>query len=150
MKLKNQLAPLTVWDDRLAFDFALSLEGSGESIQAIQTRSELTDEELRGVGADPIFQKRVAAYREDIASKGLTFRLKAKAQAEMLLDTSWDIIHSNEVPAAVKADLIKSTVKWGGLEAPTANNEGGSGGVSITINMGAAQPQVIQAKVIDV
>ena len=39
--------------------------------------------------------------------------------------------------AAVKADLIKSTVKWGGLEPKNdVLAEGGSGGVKITINLG--------------
>ena len=38
---------------------------------------------------------------------------------------------------AVKADLIKSTVKWAGLDT-TAPGEGqnGGGGVTITINLG--------------
>jgi hypothetical protein len=53
--------------------------------------------------------------------------------------TSWTLIHSPDVSAAVKADLIKSTVKWGGLE-PTkeAGAEGSTGGVTIQINLPVA------------
>ena len=54
-----------------------------------------------------------------------------------ILTTSWTLIHSPDVSAAVKADLIKSTVKWGGLEPKNdVLAEGGSGGVKITINLG--------------
>ena len=67
----------------------------------------------------------------------MTFKVKARAQAEELLTTSWTLIHSPDVSAAVKADLIKSTVKWGGLEPKNdVLTEGGSGGVKITINLG--------------
>ena len=67
----------------------------------------------------------------------MTFKVKARAQAEELLTTSWTLIHSPDVSAAVKADLIKSTVKWGGLEPKNdVLAEGGSGGVKITINLG--------------
>jgi hypothetical protein len=78
----------------------------------------------------------------------MTFRLKARAQAEELLTTSWTLIHSNDVSAAVKADLIKSTVKWGGLEPQKdmSGGDGPQGGVSITINLDSQQaaPKVIE------
>ena len=54
----------------------------------------------------------------------MTFKLKARAQAEELLTTSWTLIHSPEVSPAVKADLIESTVKWGGLEPKNDTAEG--------------------------
>ena len=67
----------------------------------------------------------------------MTFRLKARAQAEELLTTSWTMIHNPEVNAAVKADLIKHTVKWSGLEPKNDNIvDGNNGGVRITINLG--------------
>ena len=128
---------LTQWNDRLAFDLALALEGSGESVNEIAQRHNLASTTVLKYSKDPTFQKRITAYREDIRDKGLTFKLKARAQAEELLVTSWNLIHSNDVSAAVKADLIKSTVKWAGLEPK--NEEGGNapaGGVKININFG--------------
>jgi hypothetical protein len=57
-----------------------------------------------------------------------------------LLKTSWVLIHSPDVSAAVKADLIKSTVKWAGLEPKNdISAENGSGGVRITINLGGQE-----------
>ena len=113
------------WSDRLAMDIALVLEHSGDSL----------DE--------------VGFLRGEVREKGMTFRLKARAQAEELLTTSWTLIHSPDVSAAVKADLIKSTVKWGGLEPRGDIATDSATGVSITINLGepvaaGPSPKIIQ------
>lgn len=127
----------TRWSDRLAFDVALRLEGSGEAIADILTRHSITPLDMQDFGKDPVFLKRVEHYRSEVRDKGLTFKLKARAQAEELLKTSWLLIHSPDVSAAVKADLIKSTVKWAGLEPKNEPMDaGGAGGVRITINLG--------------
>ena len=85
--------------------------------------------------------------------KGLTFKLKARAQAEELLTTSYLLIHDPAVSPAVKADLIKSTVKWAGLEPKnTEVSDGAAGGVKITINLGGQthEAQVIEQEATDV
>lgn len=126
----------TRWSDRLAFDIALRLEGSGDEVTDILQRHSTSPEELSRYGRDPVFAKRVEHYRTEIRDKGLTFRMKARAQAEELLKTSWLLIHSPDVSAAVKADLIRSTVKWGGLEPKDGAVPVEGGGVRITINLG--------------
>jgi hypothetical protein len=127
----------TKWNDRLAFDVALTLEGSGETLQEIMGRHSITANDILAFNADPIFLKKVEHYRNEVRDKGLTFKLKARAQAEELLTTSWLLIHDPAVSPAVKADLIKSTVKWAGLEPKNdVAVEGGGGGVKITINLG--------------
>ena len=131
----------TKWSDRLTFDIALALEGSGEDLDEIKDRHGVTASDLLVFNKDPVFLKRVESYREDIREKGMTFKLKARAQAEELLTTSWGLIHSPNVSPAVKADLIKSTVKWAGLEAKTEETAaGGGGGVKININFGNNTP----------
>jgi hypothetical protein len=127
----------TKWSDRLAFDVALTLEGSGDSLQEVMTRHSINANDILKFNADPVFLKKVEHYRDEIRDKGMTFKLKARAQAEELLTTSWLLIHDPSVSAAVKADLIKSTVKWAGLE-PKGDQEinTGAGGVRITINLG--------------
>lgn len=130
----------TKWTDRLAFDIALMLEGSGETIDEVKQRHAIKASDILVFNKDPVFLKRVEVYRGDIREKGLTFKLKAKAQAEELLTTSWGLIHSPDVSPAVKADLIKSTVKWAGLETKDNVEEGGTtGGVKITINLGGQE-----------
>lgn len=127
----------TKWSDRLAFDIALMLEGSGETVDEVKQRHKVSGQDISGYKNDPVFMKRVSAYRDDIKEKGLTFKLKARAQAEELLTTSWTLIHNPDVSAAVKADLIKSTVKWAGLETKADDGDAGAaGGVKITINLG--------------
>jgi hypothetical protein len=137
----------TKWNDRLAFDVALTLEGSGESLQEILGRHNLTANDILVFNADPIFLKKVEHYRSEVRDKGLTFKLKARAQAEELLTTSWLLIHDPAVSPAVKADLIKSTVKWAGLEPKTEVTSEGGGGVKITINLG---PDPHDARTIEV
>jgi hypothetical protein len=131
----------TKWTDRLCFDIALRLEGSGEDIPDILQRHGITPVELAEFSKDPVFDKKVRHYRDEIREKGITFRLKARAQAEELLTTSWTLIHHPDVSAAVKADLIKSTVKWAGLEVKGDAPES-TGGVSITINLGGTSQEM--------
>lgn len=125
----------TKWSDRLAFDMALLLEGSGEEMGEMLTRHRISQDDMLVFSKDPVFLKKVEHYREEVREKGLTFRMKARAQAEELLVTSWTLIHSPDVSAAVKADLIKQTVKWGGLEPKNETEVTAGGGVRITINL---------------
>jgi hypothetical protein len=137
----------TKWSDRLTFDMALMLEGSGDTLQEVITRHNIAVNDILMFKADPVFLKQVEHYRDEIKNKGLTFKLKARAQAEELLTTSWLLIHDPGVSPAVKADLIKSTVKWGGLEPKGDQEVGvGGGGVKITINLGG---QTHEANIIE-
>ena len=130
----------TKWSDRLAFDMALLLEGSGETLDEVRARHNISVDDLIMFNKDKVFLKKVESYRNDIKEKGMTFKLKARAQAEELLTTSWTLIHSPEVSGTVKADLIKSTVRWRGLEIKSDSNmEDSGGGVKITINLGGQE-----------
>jgi hypothetical protein len=143
----------TKWNDRLAFDVALTLEGSGDTLQEVITRHNISANDILSFNADPIFLKKVEGYRTEVREKGLTFKLKARAQAEELLTTSWLLIHDASVSPAVKADLIKSTVKWAGLEPKDAGpQDNGTGGVKITINLGSdpRDARTIEATTVDV
>ena len=138
----------TRWSDRLALDLALRLEGSGEDVTEICVRYNITTATLLEYNKDPLFLAKVGHLRNEVRDKGITFKLKARTQAEELLKTSWLLIHSPDVSAAVKADLIKSTVKWAGLE-PKGDipvDDGTGGGVRITINLGG---ETVQTKVIE-
>lgn len=124
-------------------DVALMLEGSGESLQEVIARHNIDANDITRFNKDPVFLKKVAALRNEVRDKGLTFKMKARAQAEELLTTSWVLIHDPTTSPAVKADLIKSTVKWAGLEPKTdAIATESSGGVKITINLGGQDHEV--------
>ena len=94
----------TKWSDRLAFDIALMLEASGETTEEVFARHRISADDMLRYNKDPIFLKKVEGYRTSIREEGMTFRLKARAQAEELLTTSWTMIHNPEVNAAAKAE----------------------------------------------
>lgn len=149
--MDSTAAKFTKWSDRLAMDIALALERSGEPLDEVLLRHEISIQHLAAFNKDPLFLTRVAFLRDEVRTKGLTFRLKARAQAEELLNTSWELIHSHDVSSAVKADLIKSTVKWAGLEPTPASGVGGEAntGVSITINLGDGAAPAAPFKVVE-
>lgn len=133
----------TKWSDRLAMDMALLLEGSGETLQEIMDRHNIDVTDINRFNNDNVFLKKVESLRNEVRDKGLTFKMKARAQAEELLTTSWVLIHDPTTSPAVKADLIKSTVKWAGLEPKNDQvTAEASGGVKITINLGGQNHEV--------
>jgi hypothetical protein len=69
--------------------------------------------------ADPAFRRAVVEATETLKEEGATFRLKARAQSEELLKTSWALIHKplDQVSASVKAQLIQMTIRCAGLDA---------------------------------
>ena len=130
-------APLsTRWTDRFALEFAMTLEGSGDKPANLLKEYGYTHYDLEAFSKDPLFMQRVDKFRIQLREKGLTFKLKAQAQAELLLDTSWDIIHNIDVSPAVKADLIKWTSKVAGFEPTKDTTAAGDNGVVINIHMG--------------
>ena len=71
---------------------------------------------------------------------GLSFKAKARAQAEDLLAHSYDLATDPLCSAAVRADLIKWTAKVAGLEPTTKDTEKtGGGGLVLNISF-AGQP----------
>lgn len=126
------------WPASLVVDMALG----GASDEAICTAYELQQHELEDIKSDPSFIVQLAAVEKEIQKEGVSFRMKARLQAEELLATSWGLIHSPATPASVKAGLIKDTVRWAGWDAPAQEAGAGRGGFSVNIvlnNSGASQ-----------
>jgi hypothetical protein len=92
---------------------------------------------------DLAFRKAAADAVATLQEEGASFKLKARAQSEELLKTSWSLIHQplDRVPAAVKADLIKFTIRAAGLDASveqkaTASTRAAAlAAVGLTINL---------------
>lgn len=120
---------------RVMLEIALYLEGSGDTVEDILNRNQITPEDLKILVANPIFKADLARVREEVRENGLTFRVKARTMAEELLKTTWDITQDNSTSPAVKADLIKACVEWGDLKPKSKENAGvGAGGVRIVFN----------------
>lgn len=83
---------------------------------------------------NPQFVMEVRRYKEELAKDGASFKLKAKVQAEHMLKKSFQMVFDPATPAPVKADLIKSTVRWAGYE-PKKETEAGAGGPNFQVNI---------------
>jgi hypothetical protein len=68
--------------------------------------------------ADPLFVAEVRRCVAELQKEGMRFKVKARLQSEELLKKSWEMIHDSHetVPPAVKADLIKYTIRAAGLD----------------------------------
>lgn len=111
---------VTPWDNRMLFEIALGIEGTEDILLRYGVSFDTYEKWLK----IPAFAKRIDEYKLEARQNGLSFREKAKVQAEDLLNTSYTLIHHPDVPAHVKADLIKWTAKMAALEPATAS--GGS------------------------
>lgn len=94
----------------------------------------ISREQFEKICQNPVFQKAYEDAQKQLQIEGMSYRLKARMQAEQLLKTSWALIHSEHTPPAVKADLIKHTAKVAGLE-PQPNTTVGGAIVPLQINI---------------
>lgn len=85
--------------------------------------------------ANPVFQRALRDAVDTLAKDGMAFRVKARMQSEALLETSWKLIHSQDTPSAVKADLIKHTHRVAGLEPKDGVVVGGTN-LQINLHLG--------------
>jgi len=92
----------------------------------------ISEEEWELLRQHPTFVMDLKRAVELVQQEGMSFKLKAKLQAEEIMKTSWRMIHSDDTPANVRADLIKSTVRWAGYDTP--QDKGGGGGSGFQIN----------------
>lgn len=102
----------------------------------------ITEEEWDLIRFDPVFLADLQRAVDMLKEEGVSFKVKAKIQAEELLQTSWRLIHNPQTPPAVSADLIKSTMKWAGHDVPPSQQVTPGSGFSISINLGNAGPSL--------
>lgn len=120
----------------LAMDVALGVDDD-----AILDAYGLQYHELEAIKASAVFKARLNELEKDLAKNGGTFRLKAQAQAEVLLQESFNLATDPETKPEVRADMIKQNVRWAGYSDPVQGAAGGGGGFQITINLGGDQAQ---------
>jgi len=117
------------FDPRLAFEVALGFEKP----ETICPRYEVTEDEWYNLAASPVFKKAVVKYQEEILEGGISFRLKAKVQAEAYLKDAHLLIKHPLTPPAVKADMIKWMARVADLEPKNNKNEGVSFNLQINL-----------------
>ena len=103
------------WPPSLPLELALAQQ----SVREICTAYGIDKFEYARLRNDPAFRRAVTQAIDTLQEDGASFKLKARAQSEELLKTSWALIHKplDQVSASVKAQLIMFTVRCAGLDA---------------------------------
>jgi hypothetical protein len=135
------LAPPTD-PSRLGFPPTLPIEialKTAPTIREIFESYGLTQTDYLRLKHDPAFKQALRDAVILVRQEGMSFKMKARLQAEELLATNWRLIHdrTGEVSAEVKAKLSMFTIKIAGYD-PTvgqANMVGGGGGSPMQINI---------------
>ncbi len=99
------------WPARLPFDVAM-----GESNEKLCELYDITMEVLNGYFLCQPFRREVSLHAKEIQEHGITFKAKARLQAEEYLLDLDAIVHAPDIPPSVRLEAIKSVVRWGGLE----------------------------------
>ena len=122
------------WPPTLPFEIALKTASHDE----IRREYGYSEEEWAALPQHPLFVADLAAAVEAVKKDGMSFKIKARLQAEELLKQSWRLIHSpgDEVPPSVKADLIKATMRWAGYDAKDTAAPTNANAFQININLG--------------
>lgn len=115
----------------LPIELALRLD----TPQNICAAYKISREEFTAIAQHPVFVKAYKEATEALKTEGMSFKLKARMQAEDYLATAFAMIKNANTSDAVRADLIKSTVRWAGYDAKEAAGAGGSN-FQIMINLG--------------
>ena len=129
-KAQEDPAAAGLFPPGLVLDLALQTAPAAEILEAYK----LTIDDFRAISKNPNFIAEYKSIRDQMKEEGFSFRLKARAQAESLLATSWKMIHDVSTPPGVRKDLIIQTVKWANLEPK--EGEPPRQAVSIQINLG--------------
>lgn len=127
----------------LVLDICLKTAPVADLLQAYK----VTPEAFRQLAEHPVFRQEVRDTREKLKEEGFSFRVKAQAQAEAYLHEAWNMIHNPETPANVRADLIKSTVKWANLEPKSTDQ---SSQVAVNIDMRQVSDEDLSARVMQI
>lgn len=86
-------------------------------VQAICEAYGIDQAEWNRLRYDPLFIEDLRKCVEELRKDGMSFKMKARLQSEELLKTSWNMIHDEaNVPPAVRADLVKFTIRAAGLD----------------------------------
>lgn len=140
------------FDPRLAYELALGIDDAHE----IFPRYNFTREQAIVLCSKAVFIATVKEYKAYINANGLSFKVKARMQAEDLLTHSYEMATDTDTPAAVRADLIKWTAKMGELEPKTATDGQGGGNFVLNLILGdrqeavlTGQPLTIEGEVLD-
>lgn len=115
----------------LPIELALRMGTTQQVCQAYN----ISKDEFVALTKHPLFIKAYQEAVEALKTEGVSFKMKARLQAEDYLATSYAMVKNPNTSDAVRADLIKTTARWAGHDAKDATGVAGTG-FNIQINLG--------------
>jgi hypothetical protein len=106
------------------------------SVADVCKAHDVTRERLQVLVAHPVFVKAYQEAVEMLKVDGMSFKTKARLQAEDYLGTAHAMVKNPNTTDSVRADLIKSTVRWAGYDAKAVDVGAGGNAFNIQINLG--------------
>lgn len=122
----GEIAKRNGWPARLPFDLAMQIETPEETL----AHYGLTPEQGARLLQTETFTKLVKAFREIIVNEGLSFKVKARLQAEELLEHAFLLATDPDVAPAVRMDSIKWHGRVAGFDTKDGDGGAGTGGGS--------------------
>ena len=120
------------WPPRLAFDLALGLDTE----ETILDRHFISPQQWDTLRTNPGFLKELVEQKRSMMENGVTFRAKARIQAEEYLLVLDRLATSPNIDPKVQLEAIRSIVKWAGLEPKEEKGEAASQqNIQININI---------------
>lgn len=106
------------------------------TVQQICEAHQVTRAQLGHLVTHPVFVKAYQDAIEMLKVDGMSFKTKAKMQAEDYLGTAFAMVKNPNISDAVRARLIECTVRWAGLDAKAVDVANGGNAFNIQINLG--------------
>jgi hypothetical protein len=120
--LFNRSSPTSLpgWPSGLVYELALGLDSENH----ILNKYMVSPEEYEYLKTLPAFRKDLVTKIGEKEKDGITFRVKARLQAEMYLENEiHEIVTNTSLPASTRLDAIKWVAKMGDLEPKEAKGE---------------------------
>ena len=131
--------------ERLALELAMAMDDA----DAIFARNGYTRDDALIMANSPAFAVILERTMREVKEQGLSFRAKARAQAEELLAHSFEIATDPTQSSAVRLDAIKWTAKVGDLEPKVKEESKTGGGLTLSITFAGQAPQQVVGQTID-
>lgn len=131
--------------ERLCYELVLA-RSIGETEESVFQRYNYEPEQALLLLESPGFAVLLDRIAKDMHENGLTFRAKARAQSEALLEHSFEIATDSQAPTAERVKIIQWTAKMAGHEKGLDKEEGkGGGGFSLSITFAGQEPMKVVA-----
>lgn len=125
--------------ERMACELALEMEDPAD----IFRRYGYSEEQAVAVMESTSFAALLARVGKEVRESGLSFRTKAKAQAEELLGHSFEIATDPNAPTSERVKLIQWTARVAGLEPKEKDEGAGRGGFTLNLTFAGEAPQKV-------